>query len=518
MAAILKCNDLCSLAVMFEELLRSRLGSGDDHTDAFALEFTYLLLLVPMKRISRPDRWASLLHPPRNPRLHQQRCAYSHETTTPRRDISQRTRPTQSQWQPQRRHISSKRKASTAAAAQEIPDGDSETPEALPLLRHALYAPSHRRAIHSAKLAALHARLSLPAKLPLQSLARCLIDPSADPRPGHNNSPFAVLGQDLLGLHTTEHLVCHYPRVPMSVLFAAQYAYVGAATLSAVRQEWGVEIVAAPGQEVDPGLLQFRRQIPGNALAPGEAGVQVKDMPSSSKLGTGRKIGGRNGAEWNYRRGISSRVVFDDEFGDVRSGLEQPYPGAQTSTASADGASGLNADENTTPGSSLSTLGPADTEAVTLEQASASFVRALTGALFLHAGRPATLAFHKDHILSRHFDLHTMFNFTHPTRDLSRLCARENYEPPVARLISETGRLSRTPVFVVGVYSGENLLGEAAGASLNEARVRAAAAALKGWYLYSPPKDQVVPPSSVDGAGAGKGWKAQMIDSGEIVT
>ena len=75
---------------------------------------------------------------------------------------------------------------------------------------------------------------------------------------------------------------------------------------------------------------------------------------------------------------------------------------------------------------------------------------------------------------------------------------------------------------MVGVFSGEDKLGEGAGGSLNEGRVRAAAAALRSWYLYSPPEGEVVLPSSVEGAeGEREGrkrWKPQMIDVGEIVT
>ncbi|TKA63473.1 hypothetical protein B0A55_10613 [Friedmanniomyces simplex] len=481
-----------------------------------------------MKRV-RLDRWASQLQPPRNPRLHAQRCAFSHETTTlpRRREVlpQQRQYITQTQWQCQRRTVSSKRRASTATALQE--EVDEGEPEVLPPTpaRAPLYAPSHRKAVHSAKLAALHARLSLSPKLPLQTLARCLVDPSADPRPAYNNAPFAVLGQDLLGHHTTEHLICHYPRLPMSVLFAAQYAFVGEATLASIRSEWGVEVVAAPGMEVDAGLLQLKRQVPGNSLMEGTS-RQVKDMPGVRKLGA-KLGGGRRNSEWNYRRGISSRVVFDDEFGELVGG--EPYAGAQLSTPAAgedDGAVEARGADGTTSTLPILPRSPDETEPTTVSDASASFVRAVAGALYLHAGAAATKTFHRDHVLSRQLELHTMFNFTHPTRDLSRLCAREGFEPPVARLISETGRLSRTPVFVVGVYSGDNLLGEAAGASLNEGRVRAAAAVLRSWYLYSPPKGEVVLPSEVEGAAAaatgkgklGKVWRPQVIDVGEIVT
>jgi dsRNA-specific ribonuclease len=95
------------------------------------------------------------------------------------------------------------------------------------------------------------------------------------------------------------------------------------------------------------------------------------------------------------------------------------------------------------------------------------------------------------------------------------LCAREGFEAPIARLESETGRLSRTPVFVVGIYSGTEKLGEAAGPSLDMARRMASMAALKAWYLYSP-GNKVRVPSDMMEADA-KPWKAPHIDVGEIV-
>lgn len=483
-----------------------------------------------MKRI-RLDRWATQLQPPRNPRLHLQ-CSFSSDTRAPRRELQKRCEHIQHQWQHQRRHATTRRKASSMAATQ-VEDVNSGPPIPSEFPSETLqdgdraasfaYSPSPRRAVQSAKLSALHSRLSLPSKLPLQTLARCLIDPSADPRPGYNNAPLAVLGQDLLGYYTSEYLMCHYPRLPMPVLFAAQYAYVGGATLGAMRAEWGVEVVAAPGSEVDPGLLQLKRTTPGNAMLDGET-RQIKDMPAARRLGSGRR-----NEEFNYRRGMSSRIVFDDQFGDLQSGLQpvdaRPYPGAAISSPAENGAEAGSDEAQAT--SALSTLPQTaeETSPITVEAGSASFIRALAGALYLHAGSAASKAFHRDHVLSRQLPLHTLFHFTHPTRDLSRLCAREGFEPPVARLISETGRLSRTPVFVVGVYSGDDKLGEGAGSSLNEGRVRAAAAALRSWYLYSPPDSEVVLPSEVEGAAGNqrssstkKQWKPQMVDIGEIIT
>ena len=421
----------------------------------------------------------------------------------------------QEQWQCQRRGLDSRRRFASTATAQ--------VEDAEPIQEEAYYeqnTPSPKRVLRSGKLAALHARLALPSKLPLQTLARCLVDPSVDGRPEYNNQPLALLGSDLLGYYTAEWLLCHYPRLPMPVLFAAQYAYVGSETLAAMRSEWGVEVVAAPGPEVDPGLLQLKRTPPGTAMAEDQM-TQIKDLPSARRIGSGRR-----NEEFNYRRGYSSRIVQDDQFGDLQTGLPPadapPYPGAPISEPTASGSEEAQTNSPEPAPPSEPVLNPDETSPTTVAAASASFIRALTGAIYLHAGTAATQHFHKNHVLSRHLPLHNLFAFTHPTRDLSRLCAREGFEPPVARLISETGRLSRSPVFVVGVFSGEDKLGEGAGSSLDEGRIRAAAAALRSWYLYSPPESEVVLPSSMEGGGKAKEgrkkWKPQHIDIGEIIT
>lgn len=136
------------------------------------------------------------------------------------------------------------------------------------------------------------------------------------------------------------------------------------------------------------------------------------------------------------------------------------------------------------------------------------------GAIYLHAGRAAAKRFFEQHFLSRHLNISELFNFQAPARDLTRLCARESFERPVAKVISETGRKSRHPVFVVGIFSGQDKLGEGAGASLMEARERAAVAALKGWYLYSPLSVRV--PSSMEEPSA-LPWKPVHVDLGEVI-
>lgn len=335
----------------------------------------------------------------------------------------------------------------------------------------------------------------------MSTLARCLTHPSADPDSNHNNSSLALLGQELIAYYTAEWLICNYPRLPMPVLYAAQYAYSGGKTLTQMTREWGVEAADAPGEEVDPGYLQFQRVQPGNAMADNMMHRVKHVQGASGQSGTGRPR-----EEFHHRRGMSSRIVYDDEFGDLRSGI-----------AVHDTALGLSADiAEDLRGTSQNQLKQGG---VTLEDASASFIRAVFGALYLYSGQNSMQSFHKAHILSRHLPLHTLFNFKNPIMDLARLCDREGLEPPVARLISETGRKSRSPVFVVGVFSGHDKLGEDAGASLSEGRARAAAQALRSWYLYSPPAEQICLPSEQsEQEKKGKRWKPQFIDNGEIVT
>lgn len=322
-------------------------------------------------------------------------------------------------------------------------------------------SPSAEAALNSSRLAALHSRLSLPSRLPLQTLARTLVDATADPFPQFNNRSLSTLGYDLLSYYTSEYLLCTYPRLPMSVIWAAMYSYIGPQSLYTMTREWGVEMAAEPGNEVDPGLLQFKR-LP--------AGSTIGSIPP----GTFRE--GESGLL--YRRGQSARVVYDDAFGDPRDKVSS------------------------------------NSDAVQADRACATFVQAVMGAVYLHGGRPAAKNFFKDHFMSRHLSKENLFSFSQPTRDLSKLCAREGFESPVAKMISETGRLSRHPVFIVGIFSGKDKLGEGSGGSLNEARFRAAAAALKGWYLYSPLGVRL--PSSTEEEGA-EAWNPVHIDPGEII-
>ena len=346
-------------------------------------------------------------------------------------------------------------------------------------------SPPPSRAASSPRLSALHARLSLSPRLPVETLARCLVHPTADPNLDFNNRSMQLLGCELLGFYTSEEILCRYPRLPLTVVFAAAWAYCGPKTLAAVTREWGVEAAAEPGGEVDPGLLQCKRVTSGNADI-GNTGQRWEDED-----GPGGKVDfkdWKSSRENEWKQGLSSRSVYDEYFGE------------ETGRKSSSG---------------LAAEGDTGTARTTLEEASSDFVQAVMGAVYLHGGRRAAKAFFQAHILSRHLDFSKLFEFRQPTRDLSRLCAREGFVSPVARILSETGRNSRHPVFVVGVFSGKDKLGEGQGGSLDEARIKAAISALKGWYLYSPLDVRV--PSEMEGEGPKKPWVPVLVDGGEVV-
>ncbi|KAG0132941.1 ribonuclease III domain-containing protein [Tuber indicum] len=322
-----------------------------------------------------------------------------------------------------------------ATTSPEPPQSSSSPPPPPPQTAPTTLPPC-RSPTTSAKLAALHARLSLHPKFPVQTLARALIHPSADPNPLFNNRSLTTLGSALINYYATEWLLCTYPRLPAEVLRAALSAYVGAKALASMGREWGVESAFEPKADVDAGLLQFKRLPPGPEV---EA--------------SGYKWWQEKGERW--------------------------------------------------------------TDGVPEEEATASFVTSTFAGVYLHEGVGPVKQFFRQHVLSRKLDIDKLFNFVQPTRELSSLCSREGFEPPIARHISETGRRSIAPVFVVGVYSGLEKIGEGHGGSMNEARIRAAVNALKGWYLYSPAPQVDLPSKTDDDPHAP--FRPAVIDVGEVI-
>ncbi|EPS36589.1 hypothetical protein H072_9841 [Dactylellina haptotyla CBS 200.50] len=328
----------------------------------------------------------------------------------------------------------------------------------------------------SAKLAALHGRLNLPNKFPLTTLGRALIDPTAEPQHHLNNDSLAHLGNVLLGYYTSEFLIVQYPRLPYEILKAAMSGYVSSKALSAIGKEWGVEAAFAPGETVDPGLLQFSRLAPGTPF-----------MTANTNGGLFNMQRKRGSMVPNFENNPTAEKILDSEAPEMQEIWQRQRQSGKTP------------------------------DAVPLEHAMANFVRSAVGGVYLHAGGlPAAKEFVHAHILGRKLDIDKLFMFEQPTRELSRLCVREGFQQPIARLEKETGRYSRHAVFIVGVYSGEEKLGEGQGSSLPEAKIKAAISALKGWYLYSPITGADLP-SKTDGNPTAP-FTPAVIDVGDVVS
>ncbi|CAO3624356.1 unnamed protein product [Cunninghamella echinulata] len=103
-------------------------------------------------------------------------------------------------------------------------------------------------------------------------------------------------------------------------------------------------------------------------------------------------------------------------------------------------------------------------------------------AIHQQKGSEAAKQFVHDFILSREMKLSEAFKDIEPKRHLSALMKRLEKESPISRLLSETGRHSSSPVFVIGVFSGQEKLGEGFGSSKKMAEYRACRDALINYY------------------------------------
>ena len=80
-------------------------------------------------------------------------------------------------------------------------------------------------------------------------------------------------------------------------------------------------------------------------------------------------------------------------------------------------------------------------------------------------------------------DLKDLITIDDPIRTLHKMLRRQGRFRPVPRILKETGRLTHFPTFVVGIYSGRELIGEGTGSSIKRAKAEAAATALRYHYM-----------------------------------
>lgn len=128
------------------------------------------------------------------------------------------------------------------------------------------------------------------------------------------------------------------------------------------------------------------------------------------------------------------------------------------------------------------------TKALTINDALATIPRALTALVYQQRSLLTARKFAHSFFLSREVDLRPLLKFRDPKMALSLTVSKFQRDRPISRfvrislfifrssrpyrLLKETGRLSNAPVFVVGIYSGADQLGEGFGSSLKMAEYR----------------------------------------------
>ncbi|KAI8622167.1 ribonuclease III domain-containing protein [Chytriomyces sp. MP71] len=123
----------------------------------------------------------------------------------------------------------------------------------------------------------------------------------------------------------------------------------------------------------------------------------------------------------------------------------------------------------------------------------ARVVQALVGAIYHDQGARGVDEFIKRHVLSRVVDVASHLRLQVNPKGTLRAILKEQKRPsPVSRMLKETGRLSVNPVFIVGVYSGLEKIGEGYGSSIAMAETRACKNALERHFTKEV-KDVQVP-------------------------
>ena len=105
---------------------------------------------------------------------------------------------------------------------------------------------------------------------------------------------------------------------------------------------------------------------------------------------------------------------------------------------------------------------------------------AVVACLHLDQGPAAARKFVHEFIISKMagVDLQKIRKLQHPKFILRDIVTSQGLLPPQSMILKESGRATHFPTFVVGVYSGEKLLGEGCGTSLTRAETEACLAAL----------------------------------------
>ncbi|KAK0553329.1 54S ribosomal protein L3 mitochondrial [Tilletia horrida] len=292
-----------------------------------------------------------------------------------------------------------------------------------------------------------------------------------------HNASLANLGNSLLGLFASEHLHLRFPHIPTRVLKQAVASYVGPTTASDVALELGLQKSLV---RWDPSKTLDAEQ---SASATTRALVKANKLPLRTEAGLAAALDDQVRVEKMRRyklaieRAERRRKGFTGAEGDLQSVMAQEGE-----------------------------------EQLRAKDVFASVMRALVGVIYQELGVSAARHFVSSHFLTRLVDLPNMIKSDDPKRVLSETLGKYKLAPPQSRLIAETGRLSIHPIFVVGIWSDQNKIGEGSGSSMRMAEFRAAEDALRRLYLAESDPSTFHLPSLTFSDGASTA-KAQQVKS-----
>lgn len=116
-----------------------------------------------------------------------------------------------------------------------------------------------------------------------------------------------------------------------------------------------------------------------------------------------------------------------------------------------------------------------------LSNASSAFI----GSIYIDQGEEAANKFIETFILSRELDSQAHINTDSDImKQLSQITTSLKLGQPVARIIKETGRFSKTPLFLVGVFCGDVEIGRSYGNSIQMATTLAYKASILNYRLF----------------------------------
>ncbi|KAH9464361.1 hypothetical protein MJO28_001965 [Puccinia striiformis f. sp. tritici] len=263
-----------------------------------------------------------------------------------------------------------------------------------------------------------------------------------------HNEQLATLGNSILGMLGSEWLDRRYPYLPTKAFQAALTMYVGPRTCADVARLWGV------------------------SSGTGLSNLTIEGKPKIESAGV-------------YAGGI-----FDLDGKPKNKGQKHKQDGSKGEEVSHPGLLRWRRAEGFAKDQEIGSRASAFKQGILYEDAMASVSRAFVGMVYSLHGMKAARQFVRANWFSRRAQVGDLLKFTNPFLVLKYTMAKYHREPPVARLLRESGSASATPIFVVGSYSGTLKLGEAFGTSKKMAEYRAHEDALRRIYLSPGVEDQ----------------------------